>query len=166
MSNTSGTTIPQPSAAAVTFHSGCIMSSRTSRKVDAKLKENVPVQAVVVLDDFEGCFEPLTWSRSKGMVPLLNRPLVDHTLRVLQVRGVQEAFVFSSLHHDVVSSHIKRHWTSSKMDVHVVVSEAYNSLGDVMRDVDRQAKIKSDFILIRGDVVGNINLLALLDQHR
>lgn len=52
------------------------------------------------------------------------------------------------------------------MDVHVIVSETYNSVGDVMRDLDRQAKIKSDFILIHGDVVGNVNLLALLHEHR
>ena len=157
---------PHPSAADVTFPSGCIMSSRPCRKGDVKLKENVPVQAVVVVDDFDGYFEPLTWTRSKGMVPLLNRPLVDHTLRFLLVRGVQETFVFCSRHHDVVSSHVRQNWASSKMDVHVIVSETYNSLGDVMRDVDRQAKIKSDFILIHGDVVGNINLLALLDEHR
>lgn len=150
----------------VTFRSGCIMSSKTCRKPDIKLKENVPVQAVIVVDDFEGFFEPLTWTRSKGMIPLLNQPVVDHTLRFLQVRGVQETFVFCSRHHEVIAAHIRKHWSSSKMDVHVVVSETCNSLGDVMRDVDRQAKIKSDFILIRGDVVANINLIALLDQHR
>ena len=140
--------------------------SKTGRKVDIKLKENIPVQAVVVVDDFEADFEPLTSGRSKALVPLLNRPLVDQTLRFLLIRGVQEVFLFCSQHHHQVSQHIKQKWSRSKMDVHVVVSETYHSLGDVMRDVDRQAKIKSDFFLLRGDVVSNINLLSLLEEHR
>ena len=140
--------------------------AKTGRRTDVSLKENIPVQAVVVLDDFEGEFDPLTWMRPKALVPLLTQPLVDQTLSFLQVRGVQEAFVYCSRQHNLVARHIRTFWSSAKMEVHVVVSETYHSLGDVMRDVDRQGKVKSDFILIRGDVVGSINLLSILEEHR
>lgn len=142
------------------------MSHKSNRRPDLQLKEKVLLQAVVIIDDFENQFEPLTWKRSKGMVPLLNRPLVDHTLHFLQVRGIQQVFLFCSKHHEVVSRYIREQWPGSKMEVNVCVSETHNSVGDVLRDVEREARVKSDFVLIRGDVVSNVNLIALLDEHR
>lgn len=50
--------------------------------------------------------------------------------------------------------------------VHVVTSELYRSLGDVLRDVDAKSLVRSDFILVTGDVVSNINIEAALEEHR
>jgi translation initiation factor eIF-2B subunit epsilon len=52
------------------------------------------------------------------------------------------------------------------MTVTVIVSETCHSLGDAMRDLDAKAVIRSDFILVSGDMVGNLNLLPILEYHR
>ncbi|CAJ0965341.1 unnamed protein product, partial [Ranitomeya imitator] len=55
--------------------------------------------------------------------------------------------------------------TSSNI-VRVVTSELYRSLGDVLRDVDAKSLVRSDFVLVTGDVVSNINIEAALEEHR
>lgn len=48
----------------------------------------------------------------------------------------------------------------------VVISEGCRSLGDAMRDLDAKAMIRSDFILLGGDVVGNLHLKPILEKHK
>lgn len=132
------------------------------------LKEKKIFQAALIADSFNNKFQPLTQKTPRVLLPLINRPLIDYTLRLLKLSDVQEVFVFCSANSSLVRAHIKEHWTQrdSGLDVHVNSSENYLSVGDVLRDVDQKGLIKSDFILIHGDVIGNLPLLKILDKHR
>jgi len=55
---------------------------------------------------------------------------------------------------------------ASAMTITVMVSETCRSLGDAMRDLDGKAVIRSDFILVSGVMVGNLNFLPILEHHR
>lgn len=55
---------------------------------------------------------------------------------------------------------------SSPNTVHVITSEMYRSLGDVLRDVDAKSLVRSDFVLVYGDVVSNIDIVQALQGHR
>lgn len=55
---------------------------------------------------------------------------------------------------------------SSPNTVHIITSEQYRSLGDVLRDVDAKSLLRSDFVLIYGDVVSNIDISSALHAHR
>nr|CAD7400472.1 unnamed protein product [Timema cristinae] len=59
-------------------------------------------------------------------------------------------------------------WTHplSTTVVNVIVSEGCRSLGDVMRDLDGKGVIRSDFVLLHGDTVANLQLLPILEYHR
>jgi translation initiation factor eIF-2B subunit epsilon len=52
------------------------------------------------------------------------------------------------------------------MTITVMVSETCRSLGDAMRDLDTKAVIRSDFILVSGQMVANLNFLPILEHHR
>ena len=52
------------------------------------------------------------------------------------------------------------------MDVQVIVSESCMSTGDALRDIDAKSIIHSDFVLINGDLVSNVKLSSLIQQHR
>lgn len=47
-----------------------------------------------------------------------------------------------------------------------MTSDLFRSLGDVLRDVDAKSLVRSDFLLVSGDVVSNINVSAALEEHR
>lgn len=55
---------------------------------------------------------------------------------------------------------------TSPNTVHIITSDLYRSLGDVLRDVDAKALVRSDFVLVYGDVVSNIDLSQALQEHR
>lgn len=65
-------------------------------------------------------------------------------------------------------SHRKSKWChpTSLNVVRIITSDLYRSLGDVLRDVDAKALVRSDFLLIYGDVVSNINISKALEEHR
>lgn len=50
--------------------------------------------------------------------------------------------------------------------INVVISEGCRSFGDVMRDLDAKALIRNDFILLTGNIVGNLQLLPALEAHK
>jgi carbonic anhydrase/acetyltransferase-like protein (isoleucine patch superfamily) len=55
---------------------------------------------------------------------------------------------------------------SSTLKVKVLFIRNALSLGDVMREIDTLAIIKSDFVLVNGDVVGNLRLDSVVEAHR
>lgn len=64
--------------------------------------------------------------------------------------------------------HRKSKWCrpNSPNTVHIITSEMFRSLGDVLRDVDAKSLVRSDFVLVYGDVVSNVNISQALQEHR
>ncbi|KAG8444993.1 hypothetical protein GDO86_009948 [Hymenochirus boettgeri] len=132
-------------------------------------EQQLPLQAVLIADSFNKRFYPITKDRPRALLPLANVALIDYTLEFLTASGVKETFVFCCW----LANDIKEHLRDSKWCrptspnvVRVVTSELYRSLGDVLRDVDAKSLVRSDFILVTGDVVSNINIETALEEHR
>ena len=56
--------------------------------------------------------------------------------------------------------------SNNAMSVSVIASETFQSMGDALRELDSKAIIKSDFILINGDSIGNLPLKEIRAQHK
>lgn len=95
---------------------------------------------------------------------------MDYTLEFLSLGGIEETFLFSSVHSDEIKKHIEAsvndsaNW-SLTMRVKVIVSESCRSFGDCLRDLDAKGLIRGDFVLLEAGVVANIKLLPLLNKH-
>uniref|UniRef100_A0A0A9XB24 Translation initiation factor eIF2B subunit epsilon n=1 Tax=Lygus hesperus TaxID=30085 RepID=A0A0A9XB24_LYGHE len=125
-------------------------------------KEDV-VQAVIIADTYHNTFRPVT--DFPTLMPLVNKPLLEYTLRCLSSAKVDEAIVFCTSDTEEVKSFISnQEW--GRMSVSVVTSDRCGSLGDAMRDLDAKALIRGDFILLSGNLVGNLELLPALERHK
>lgn len=62
----------------------------------------------------------------------------------------------------------KSKWCSptSPNTVHIITSDLYRSLGDVLRDVDAKNLVRYDFVLVYGDVVSNVDVTQALQEHK
>uniref|UniRef100_A0A8C2XRE6 Translation initiation factor eIF2B subunit epsilon n=1 Tax=Cyclopterus lumpus TaxID=8103 RepID=A0A8C2XRE6_CYCLU len=147
--------------------SGAGLSGR--KGADEQEEEEQPLQAVLVADSFNRRFFPVTKDQPRALLPLGNVAMIDYTLEFLTSTGVQETFVFCCW----MASQIKEHLLKSKWcrptspnTVHIITSELYRSLGDVLRDVDAKSLLRSDFVLVYGDVVSNIDIGPALHEHR
>ncbi|XP_053316007.1 translation initiation factor eIF-2B subunit epsilon [Spea bombifrons] len=145
------------------------MASRVGKRGAPAEDEQLPLQAVLIADSFNRRFYPITKDRPRALLPLANVALIDYTLEFLAANGVKETFVFCCWMANEIKEHLRKSkWcrpTSSNV-VRVVTSELYRSLGDVLRDVDAKSLLRSDFILVTGDVVSNINIETALEAHR
>ncbi|XP_015263214.1 PREDICTED: translation initiation factor eIF-2B subunit epsilon [Gekko japonicus] len=140
-----------------------------SRGAEPQGEPPPPLQAVLVADSFNRRFFPISKDRPRALIPLANVAMIDYALEFLTATGVEETFVFCCWK----SAEIKEHLQKSKWcrptcpnTVRFVTSDLYRSLGDVLRDVDAKSLVRSDFVLVTGDVVSNINLSKALQEHR
>ncbi|PSR92337.1 nucleotide-diphospho-sugar transferase [Coniella lustricola] len=139
---------------------------------NAEEREDV-LQAVILADYFQDRFVPFSLEKPRCLLPLANTPLIEYTLELLDMNGVQEVIIYTGAHTDQVESYIHDHprWSpASKINPFssidfIRVSDA-SSVGDFLRDLDGRGLISGDFILVHGDCVANINLEAALAKHK
>ncbi len=147
-----------------------------SKKEKGKKKASVEqwdtedvVQAVVIADSFNFRFLPVTLEKPRALLPLVNRPLIDYTVEFLAVAGVQEIFVFCCAHAELIKCHLEAsRWMkpTSPVKVHIIISEDCPSVGDALREIDSRSLIRSDFILVSGDLVSNMELKEVMECHQ
>ncbi|MBN3295568.1 EI2BE factor, partial [Amia calva] len=132
-------------------------------------EEEQALQAVLIADSFSRRFFPISKDQPRALFPLANVAMIDYTLEFLTATGVQETFVFCCWMSNKIKEHLlKSKWCrpTSPNTVHIITSELYRSLGDVLRDVDAKTLVRSDFLLVYGDVVSNIDVTQALQEHR
>ncbi|KAI8801232.1 nucleotide-diphospho-sugar transferase [Cladochytrium replicatum] len=148
------------------------MPPKKDAKGGGNKKENIEVdevlQAVVVADSFNHRYRPLTLDKPRCLLPLANIPLIEYTLEFLAASDVDEIYIIVCAHAEQISGYLKdTKWKRmARPRIHIIVAEQLRSLGDALREVDQQHIIKSDFILVNGDVVSNMNLEKALAEHR
>ncbi|XP_058044010.1 translation initiation factor eIF-2B subunit epsilon [Ahaetulla prasina] len=143
--------------------------SGVSRGSEPQEEPPPPLQAVLVADSFNRRFFPISKDRPRALIPLANVAMIEYTLEFLTATGVEETFVFCCWKSAEIKEHLQNSkWCSpsSPNVVRFVISDLYRSLGDILRDVDAKSLVRSDFILVSGDVVSNINISAALQEHR
>jgi len=47
-----------------------------------------------------------------------------------------------------------------------ILSDGCMSMGDALREIDAKSLVKSDFVLVFGDIVANIKLKSLVEEHK
>ncbi|ORZ23764.1 translation initiation factor eIF-2B subunit epsilon [Lobosporangium transversale] len=124
------------------------------------------LQAVILADSFDERFQPITLETARCLLPLCNVPLISYTFEFLAVAGVQEIYVFCCSHSEKVKDYVKQYEKTSNMKIHTIVSQECYSVGDAMRELDAKQLIDTDFILVSGDVVSNMKLDKVLEEHR
>ncbi|KAH7107522.1 nucleotide-diphospho-sugar transferase [Auriculariales sp. MPI-PUGE-AT-0066] len=139
------------------------------KQVEGEQEKQV-LQALVLADSFNTRFGPLTADTPRCLIPVCNEVLLDWTFESLALAGIEEIFVVCRSHTDKVKAHIsKSKWARAGSPVAItpiVTQDTVFSIGAALRDVYAHQVIKGDFVLIMGDVVSNIDIRTVLDEHR
>ncbi|KII88609.1 hypothetical protein PLICRDRAFT_689604 [Plicaturopsis crispa FD-325 SS-3] len=132
--------------------------------------EDEVLQAVILADSFNKRFKPLTSRKPRCLLPICNAPLLDWTFESLALAGVQEIFVICRSHAELVKEAIKNSkWSkpsSGLKIVPIITAKETFSPGDAMRDIYTHGIIKSDFVLVTGDLVSSIQIDEVVRQHK
>ncbi|KDN53379.1 hypothetical protein K437DRAFT_230602 [Tilletiaria anomala UBC 951] len=132
--------------------------------VDIAQAEDDPLHAVILADSYNSRFQPLTLDKPRCLLPLVNAPLIDWTLEALALAGVQHTYVLARSHVELIRDHVASRMDSSMITV-IATPEA-RSVGDAMRELDTKQLVKSDFLLVHADCVGNMDLAEVIRIHK
>ena len=106
---------------------------------------------------------PLTYTLPKPMVPVLNRPVMEHIIRHLAENGFDELMV--NLH--VLPEHIENYFhDGARLGVSITYSHEMEPLGTAggVKNVDHF--FDDTFLVVGGDDLSDINLKAMYEVHK
>ena len=107
---------------------------------------------------------PLTGLTSKPMVPILNRPVMEHLLRLLRRHGVTEIAANLHYHPDKIRAYFG---DGSEFGVEVRYNLEERLLGTAGgADAFREFLTGSTFLVMSGDGLTDIDLTAFLAAHK
>ncbi|CAO3660958.1 unnamed protein product [Rhizopus stolonifer] len=132
-------------------------------------EEEESFQAVILADSFEEQFLPLSHQVPRCLMPVCNIPVIEYTLEVLAAADIFEVFVVCTSHIDTIKAYFEQsNWTkpNSSLSIQVIAAPDCLSVGDALRELDARQLITTDFILTTGELVSNIKLDRILEEHR
>lgn len=118
----------------------------------------------VVMAGGEGSrLRPLTLGRPKPMVPVVNKPCIEHIFTLLKAHGIHEVVV--TLHY--MAGVIQDYFGDGSdfgMKIHYALEET--PLGTAGSVKNAQHLLQEPFLVISGDALTDIDLTAILEYHR
>ena len=118
----------------------------------------------VIMAGGEGTrLRPLTSNVPKPMIPLANRPMMEHILDLLKRHGFDEIVVTVAF----MANHI-RSWfgDGSELGVRMVYATEETPLGTAGSVRNAMDELTEPFLVISGDVLTDIDLSKIVDAHR
>lgn len=122
------------------------------------------MRAVVLVGGFGTRLRPLTLTRPKQMLPLLDRPILSHVVGALGSQGVTSAVLSLGYRPDAFIEAYPDGLCAGVRLEYAVEPEPLDTAGAI-RFAALSAGIDSTFVAVNGDVISEIPLEPLLDLH-
>ncbi|MEA2048133.1 MAG: sugar phosphate nucleotidyltransferase [Campylobacterota bacterium] len=121
------------------------------------------MKAVVMAGGFGTRIQPLTNSRPKPMLPIINKPMMEHTMMTLKDLGIEEFIVLLYFKPEIIKEYFGDGSDFGIKITYVVPDDDYGTAGAVKL---AQEHIGDDnFIIISGDLVTDFDFQKIFDYH-
>ena len=121
------------------------------------------MKAVVMAGGFGTRIQPLTHSRPKPMLPIMNKPMMEHTMMMLKDLGIKEFIILLYFKPEIIQDYFKDGSEFGIKITYVVPDGDYGTAGAVKL---AQEHIGDDnFIIVSGDLVTDFDFKKLIDFH-
>ena len=98
-------------------------------------------------------------------MPVANVPNLHYVIEFLVMNQVKEIIIATSQHRGKLVSWVKQQgYKGAKIDVKGIKPES-ESLGDALREVADLKVLRDDFIVVRSDIITNIDIQDALKMH-
>ncbi len=119
------------------------------------------MDAVLLAGGFGTRLRPLTYTKPKPLIPVAGRPMVEWVLDRLPAE-VDRVIVAVNWLADA----LEEHFAASPRDLEVIVVRETEPLGTAGAVKNCQDHIRGDFFVMNADIVSDMDLGAMLAQHR
>ncbi len=121
------------------------------------------MKAVVMAGGFGTRIQPLTHSCPKPMLPIVNRPMMEHTMMMLKDLGITEFIVLLYFKPDIIKEYFKDGSDLGIKISYVTPDDDYGTAGAVK--LAQELIGNENFIIISGDLVTDFDFQKLFDFH-
>ena len=122
------------------------------------------MKAVIMAGGFGTRIQPLTNSRPKPMLPVVNRPMMEHTMMTLRDLGIEEFIILLYFKPEIIREYFGDGSDFGIKITYVLPDDDYGTAGAVKF---AQEHIGDDnFIIISGDLVTDFNFQKIFDYHK
>lgn len=106
---------------------------------------------------------PLTSSQPKPMLPIANRPMLEHIITLLKRHGIDEIIVTVAFLANTIRTYFG---DGSEFGVSISYATEESPLGTAGSVKNAEAELDETFLVISGDVLTDVDLTALVDFHK
>ena len=122
------------------------------------------MKALLIAGGFGTRMRPLTFTRPKHLLPIANRPHIDHVFDKLQRHGVNECVLLTSYLADAFDATVR---SAGERGMSVEVAHEPTPLGTAGALKNAAGLLGNEtFLALNGDVLTDADLDALVDFHR
>ncbi|MBN2817278.1 MAG: NTP transferase domain-containing protein [Campylobacterales bacterium] len=122
------------------------------------------MKAVVMAGGFGTRIQPLTNSRPKPMLPIINRPMMEHTMMRLKELGITEFIVLLYFKPEIIKDYFKDGSDFGINIQYVVPDDDYGTAGAVK--LAQELIGDENFVIISGDLVTDFDFAKIFDYHK
>jgi len=121
------------------------------------------VQAVVLVGGEGTRLRPLTLETPKPMVPVMNMPFLERTLRRLKDAGIEDVILPAGYLPEAITSYFG---DGSKLGLRLryVIEETPLGTAGALKNVEQY--IDAPFFVLNGDILTSLDLRAMMREHR
>lgn len=105
---------------------------------------------------------PLTSNQPKPMLPMANRPMMEHVVGLLRQHGMTDIVVTVAFMANAIRSYFG---DGSELGVRMVYATEETPLGTAGSVLNAREELDERFLVISGDVLTDIDLSAVVDFH-
>src|SRR5580698_6749412 len=117
----------------------------------------------VIMAGGEGTrLRPLTSNQPKPMLPMANRPMMEHVVNLLRQHGFEDIVVTVAFMANAIRSYFG---DGSEFGVRMVYATEETPLGTAGSVRNARDELDERFVVISGDVLTDIDLTALVEHH-
>ncbi|HEX4081789.1 MAG TPA: sugar phosphate nucleotidyltransferase, partial [Acidimicrobiales bacterium] len=117
----------------------------------------------VIMAGGEGTrLRPLTSNQPKPMLPMANRPMMEHVVSLLRQHGMTDIVVTVAFMANAIRSYFG---DGSELGVRMVYATEETPLGTAGSVLNAREELDERFLVISGDVLTDIDLSAVVDFH-
>src|SRR5437762_5396943 len=122
----------------------------------------VTVKAVIMAGGEGSRLRPLTSNQQKAMMPLANRPMMEHIIRLLKEHGFDDLVVTVAF----MANNVRTYFgNGSEFGVRIQYATEETPLGTAGSVRNAMDELDERFLVIAGDVITDIDLSALVARH-
>jgi len=123
------------------------------------------VEAVVLVGGFGTRLRPLTADTPKQMLPVVDRPMIEHVVAHLALHGVTRVVLSLGFRPEAFTAAYPD-GTCAGMPLHYAVESKPLDTAGAVRFAALDARVDETFLVLNGDVLTDLDVTAMVGRHR